>query len=193
MSIKLVIFDNDGVLIDSYYAWKAAYGKGFEKSGFKIPDKDYKEWFGIPFTQAYMHFVSKDKKEAEEANKKVNDYFGRHFGNIKVFEGVTATIKELAGRGIKVGILSNCNKRVVEKIIKIKGIHHDFLAAPPEVRLKPDPEGLFKIMKKAGVSKNETIFIGDAGPDLEAGKNAGVRTLIIGKDIKKVGDILKLI
>jgi pyrophosphatase PpaX len=42
---------------------------------------------------------------------------------------------------------------------------------------KPDPEGIFLALNNLGIRSKNVIMIGDTAPDIEAGKNAGVKTI----------------
>ena len=44
---------------------------------------------------------------------------------------------------------------------------------------KPSPEGMNKIIKKAGVSRDDAIYIGDSSTDILTAKNAGIDCLIV--------------
>ena len=48
-------------------------------------------------------------------------------------------------------------------------------------------------MEQLGVDKKDALYVGDTKTDVKTGENAGVRTLIVGRDIEKVTDILKTI
>ncbi len=54
------------------------------------------------------------------------------------------------------------------------------------VEWKPDPEGLFKILKYFNISSEQAIYIGDSEFDMEAGKNAKIKTYLIDKFIANI-------
>lgn len=57
---------------------------------------------------------------------------------------------------------------------------------------KPDPENALKIMKNAGVTREETIYVGDMIVDYETAKNAGMRIALCDWGFEKRDELKKL-
>lgn len=116
---------------------------------------------------------------------------------MKVFDGVPEMMSRLKKDGIKSALLTNNRKFMIKRILDAFNLDFDCIPylyeIQPEPRPKPDPFGIEFIIEKLDVKKGEAIFIGDTPVDEETGKRAGVKTLIIGKDIDKVTDILEQI
>lgn len=95
--------------------------------------------------------------------------------------GVADLFQRLRADGKTIGVLSDYPAHAK---IAAMGLDADVVvsATDPEVNLmKPNPAGLQRVMALAGMSAQETIMIGDrAERDGEAGRRAGVRTLIVG-------------
>ncbi|RLI96385.1 MAG: hypothetical protein DRO99_04535 [Candidatus Aenigmatarchaeota archaeon] len=189
MGTKLVIFDMDGVLIDSFKAWLEAHKAGFSCFGIDVTENEFrKKYWGIPFPVVMSKFTD-NKDKIREASRKVREAFMENTGKVEVFIGAAETVDKLRSMGIKTGIFSNTPKDIVTKILEEKGIMYDYISTPPDIRNKPDPEGIDRICEESGIPKDETIYVGDTDTDEEVGRNAGVRTLIVGRDIGKVGDV----
>jgi HAD superfamily hydrolase (TIGR01549 family) len=195
MSIKLVIFDLDGVLIDSKDIWYLAWKDSFKSVGINLSYDDFIEnCWGSSFP-----ICCKERGITGERYEKAGDTIKKSFISIvdraRVFDGVTNLLSDLKKRGIKTALLSNNSRIVLDKILA--KLNFQFDAAPHlyenGLKPKPDPGGMYAILEKLGVNREEAIYIGDTKIDQEAGNIAGVRTLIMGKDIETVTDILKLI
>ena len=95
----------------------------------------------------------------------------------------------LAQKKIKVAILSNSAKKYITATLEQYNLLQHFsniLGAAEVTRVKPDPEGLNKILAIEKVSADQTLFIGDMVSDLDAGRNAGIRTIAVASGILKV-------
>lgn len=61
----------------------------------------------------------------------------------------------------------------------------DPVLTPKDVKKKPSPEGIQKIIQSSGLPKESFVFVGDSLKDLIAGKRAGVRTVLITSEWKR--------
>jgi len=194
MKIKAIVFDLDGVLVNSEDAWYHIHKTIFESKGLHVPDK--KEWartlWGTDLTVICSKFGFSDKETAETVSVK-NGLLLENIDKIKIFAGVPEILNGLKTRGLKLGVVSNNNRSFVEKVLEKFQIKQffDFIIGD-EYGPKPKPDGLLKILGFIGVNKTDAVFVGDTQIDVETGEAAGIRTLIIGNDINNIGDIEKL-
>jgi phosphoglycolate phosphatase len=100
----------------------------------------------------------------------------------KLLPGVEAGLKSLNESGVKLGVCSNKPSYFTKSLLKIFHIDPyfevvigpDMIGAP-----KPDPEMIFQAMEKLGVSKEQTLYVGDMEVDIETGRRAGVETWVV--------------
>ena len=69
--IKVIIFDFDGVLIDSINNMKFAWKNSCKKCGVKVSFNDYKKYIGLPFNKILSH-LKIDKKKFLRVTKSYN-------------------------------------------------------------------------------------------------------------------------
>lgn len=103
------------------------------------------------------------------------------------FEGVTETLQQLQQLGIRMAIVSTKERRTVERGLQLMNADHyfEFLIGIDDVEhVKPHPEPVLKAIRKLGVSKEDVMMIGDNYHDIEAGKNAGIKTAGVAWSIK---------
>ena len=77
-------------------------------------------------------------------------------------------------------VASNKYHEATQKLIKQYFPHINFLAILGQrenIPAKPDPQVVYEIMEKAGVERNEVVYIGDSSVDMQTGANAGVTTI----------------
>ncbi len=93
------------------------------------------------------------------------------------YPGIEKWLAHLAGRGVRMAVLSNKPETATVKILRSLNTVHlfDVIAGPESTGvLKPDPAGIVQIIKKTGILPAETAMIGDSTVDIETGRNAGV-------------------
>jgi len=87
-------------------------------------------------------------------------------------------------------VISNSSARFLGAQLECTGIDSFFSAKVADAQPKPDPEGLLRACRQLGVKPAEAVFVGDSRFDEQAGQNAGIRTLIVGRDINDLGEIV---
>ncbi|KRP59457.1 HAD family hydrolase [Pseudomonas trivialis] len=98
-------------------------------------------------------------------------------------EGAVALVRELAARGYRLGILTRNARELAHVTLAAIGLADCFAAedvlgredAPP----KPAPGGLLKLAAAWGVAPSEMVMVGDYRFDLDCGRAAGTRTVLV--------------
>ena len=91
-------------------------------------------------------------------------------------------IAELKARGIQLGVLSNKpHKQTIKVVDEIFGAGvFDYAQGQMDVvPKKPDPTGVFRLLEKMEVKKEECLYVGDSEVDVRTGMNAGVKTVSV--------------
>lgn len=183
---KLCIFDFDGTLIDSVNDVVLCFNKAL--SMFDLPTltrEDYIGYLGGNIDEI-VSLVLRDKNTPEniELLKKVYlDFYNSSKREATVpFAEAHETLEKLQQNNVLLAINSNRFTYSIElfvdrffrdiDFISIEGHEIDFPS-------KPDPYGINKIIEKANVSLDETIYIGDSITDIETAKNAGIDCVIV--------------
>jgi phosphoglycolate phosphatase len=99
----------------------------------------------------------------------------------RLFAGMETVIEELESRGIQWGIVTNKPAYLTNPLIRGLALHQRtsvIVSGDPTPHAKPHPEPILHACRLSGVSPAETIYVGDAARDIEAGRSAGTRTLI---------------
>jgi pyrophosphatase PpaX len=180
--IKNIIFDMDGTLIDTNDLIIHTLNETAKKFiGRMLTKKELNSILGH-FLEEQMKLISKN-----------NDYkvMAKYYGEVytknqdkmtKEFPGIKDTLKKLKELNCGLAIVSAKAMEGVMHGIEFLGIEKyiDVVVSASDVKKhKPDPEPLFMGMKKLGATKDDTLFIGDSPIDLQCGKNAGVKTVLV--------------
>ncbi len=182
--IKGVLFDMDGVLVDSEeYIAKAAV-EMFRREGVEVKEEDF-----IPFVgsgedrylggvaEKYNHTI--DINEAKE--KTYNIYGEMVEGNLSPLSGVVAFIDKAKSKGLKLAVATSADRIKMDINLKNIGISGDTFDATVnglEVELKKPFPDIFKLAaKKIGLKPEECLVVEDAVSGVEAAKSAGAKCL----------------
>jgi len=96
------------------------------------------------------------------------------------FPGIAELLRALAVRGIRWGVVTNKPNYLAEPLLARAGLEPaaDVLVCPDHVsRTKPDAEPLLLACARLGCAVTEAVYVGDHARDIQAGRNAGMRTI----------------
>ena len=183
-SLKLIIFDLDGTLVNAYPAVSQSVNHTLSELGFpKRTHQDIKRSVGWGDRQLMAQFVGEDL-----ADKAIRIYRPHHAkalgvkGNVKFLLGTQSLLRHLSAQGFKLAIATNRPSRFTALILKTLGIREYFdmvLCADKAPKPKPSPDILWVILKQLKMSKAEALYVGDMGIDIETGRRAGVNTVAV--------------
>jgi HAD superfamily hydrolase (TIGR01509 family) len=97
--------------------------------------------------------------------------------------GAVALVRELAGRGCRLGILTRNARELAHVTLEAIGLADCFavedVLGRDEARPKPDPEGLLKLAGAWDVAPQQMVMVGDYRFDLDCGRAAGTHTVLV--------------
>ena len=180
--IKAIIFDVDGVLIDSVGIVVEIYQKTGKKLGLRIPSsQEVLDLLGKPLEE--MVRILWPNTDHELYIKEYRKSFMDKNLVIPRIDGAVDAVKKIKNSGFKLGVISGKIMFFIKKHLKETGFDIEWFEAigPFEATKnhKPDPEPLFYVMDKLNVKPEETLYIGDAIFDYECAKNAKVEYVAV--------------
>lgn len=184
MKKKLVLFDLDGTLLNSIYAIANAVNKALEKNNLKTYKvEEYNNFVGNGLRKLVEIIIEKEKYNIDVDNliKDLLEIYDREYDfNLKEYEGIEKLLGYLDENNIKYAIVTNKDTNLAVKSVKCTNLNKfnfiDIIGLyPDKIHLKkPNPENINMLIEKIGVSKEETVFIGDMIVDKESAINAGI-------------------
>lgn len=171
---QLVLFDLDGVLLNSKDNMRAAWAVVQRELGVTVPFERYFENIGIPF--ADIMAVLGLQNLATEANR---IYFAasRQLESLLAwYPCVDELLLSLSRSGHKLGVVTSKNGNRARELLEQLPVTFDTIQTPIKgLRGKPAPDHLLMACALTNTDPSETVFVGDMPVDLEAAQRAGVR------------------
>lgn len=177
---KLVIFDFDGVIADSFDAWHKIHAYAFKKAlGKTFTREQYKDCFLDELNKGFRKFAG-----SATNYQKLNDFknahrevFSKYFLRMKLFAFVKILLLSLKKIGVKLVIVtSSTNPSGTVKLLKKFKLDENFATVLfSEGNNKIGR--LRKILKKFKFSPQNTYFVTDTYNDIKWGNKIGINTI----------------
>lgn len=182
---RLVMFDLDGTLVDSVPDLAAAVDAMLLSLG-RSPagSEQVRNWVGNGARVLVRRALAGDlqhegvaEADAEQALEVFLAAYANSHGLSAIYPGVRETLKWLKQQGIEMALITNKPERFVGPLLDDLRIGRYFrwiIGGDTLPQQKPDPTALLHVLKMAGVSPGEALFVGDSRSDVLAAKAAGV-------------------
>ncbi|HJR17427.1 MAG TPA: HAD-IA family hydrolase [Gemmatimonadales bacterium] len=179
-TIRTVLFDLDGTLIDSLRLILDSYHHTLAQHGF--PARTDAEWLrgvGTPLTAQLAEW--RDEMGTIEALiATYREYNLKHHDRmVTVYPGVLDAVREIKAAGLQTGLVTSKNRLGALRGLKLVGLEAlmDVLVCADEVtNPKPHPEPVQKAVTLLGADPAATVYVGDSIHDMLSGRQAGVLT-----------------
>lgn len=180
--MKAVIFDMDGVIINSEPLHQKVEREIVEELGGKLSDDDVASFVGA--TDYSMWSKIKEKFNLELSVEKLieikKERFMKEIDEIQLVPNFMNFMLTLHKEGYLMAIASSNNRKVVDAIVNKFQLYKymKFIISGEEVkRSKPDPEIFLTAAKKMNVTPSDCIVIEDATNGVKAAKAAGMKCI----------------
>ena len=176
MKYKLILFDLDGTLLASADSLIASARDSLEKH-FLVPFhynnlEKYAGMGGRRLLSAITNWEMEDKRIEQALQSLIEIYQKNYILESSLFPGVSQLLEKLEKESIAWGIYTN-KKYELSKMIVDNSPHlqkSQMLICPPEVELKPSPQGMLMAFAHFQVAPEEVLMVGDTFKDAEVAK-----------------------
>ena len=180
MKLKAVIWDLDGTLLNTLCDLAASTNAALAACGLPLRTQDEVRRF---VGNGVRRLIERAVPEGSDAQtiERVYSAFVEHYGAhsrdaTRPYDGVPELLDALLSRGVKLAIVSNKIDFAVKELSRAYFGERMQVAVgdAPERRIKPAPDSVLEAMRQLGVTREETVYVGDSDVDVETARNAGV-------------------
>lgn len=176
--IRAVIFDLDGLLVDSEPVWFRVRTEMFGRYGLTWTDDDQKALMGRS-TQSWIDYVfdrlggrlTPEEVRAQTLSAMVREY---RTGGVRLMPGANEALSYCVDRFL-VGLASGSPPELIGAALEAFGWQsrfRDVLSSDHVAHGKPAPDAYLEVMRRLGVSGPESVVVEDSGSGIQAGRAA---------------------
>lgn len=192
--LKAVVFDFDGVIIDTESVWFHIYRDWLKREyQYDLKIQDYLVCVGSHSSELFK-FLKKDIGEYVDGyayeQQAMEEYIQR-ISVLPAMDGVPEFIRTAHERGLKLAIATSATEkkpRIHLERLGLLSYFDAFSTAEQNKRLKPYPDIFLKAAELLGVKPEECLAVEDSGNGLEAAKRANMPCLVVPNEVTRYCD-----
>ncbi|TGE24248.1 HAD family hydrolase [Hymenobacter aquaticus] len=180
--IRTVIFDMDGVLVDTEPLHHDAFFRHFAELGIPMTREEYATFLGASTRNVYQTLKAQFglEQEVETLIQRKRELFGKSFDESRELEllpGARPLIEALHQAGVPLQLASSASKETIARVFTRFGLYPYFdnlVSGEDFPRSKPDPAIFRHAAQLAGIPPHECVVIEDSANGVTAAKAAGM-------------------
>jgi HAD superfamily hydrolase (TIGR01509 family) len=182
--IRVVVFDLDGVLIDSEHVWDAAREELARARGACWHEGAQREMMGMSSTEwsRYMHETIGVPDPPEEISDEVVRRLERIYReHLPLIQGAAEAVERLAARW-PLAVASSSNRPIIDLVLELSGLARFFsvtVSSEEVPRGKPAPDVYLETATRLGVDPTACAAVEDSHNGILSAKAAGMRVIAI--------------
>ena len=179
---RLVIFDLDGTLLNTIADLAASTNHALASLGFAThPVEEYPQMVGNGINKLFERALptgQQTEENIERVRQLFIPYYDQHNADASSpYPGINELLQTLQVQGLQLAVASNKYQAATEKLVAHYFPTIRFVAVFGQregIEVKPNPTIVFDILQIANISKEEVLYIGDSGVDMQTAIHAGV-------------------
>jgi len=182
--IEAVVFDLDGVLIDSEHVWDEVREELARERGGRWHDRAQADMMGMsaPEWSHYMHdVIGLSESPAEIDAEVVRRMQGRYAEQLPLIDGAVETVHRLEPV-FRLALASSSNRPIIDAVLRAAELADAFeitVSSEEVARGKPAPDVFLEAARRLDVSERRCAVVEDSANGLRAARAAGMRVLAI--------------
>ncbi|MED1411258.1 MULTISPECIES: HAD family hydrolase [Bacillus] len=188
--MKAIIFDFDGLIVDTETIWFHSFRDAVREYGGELPLEEFAKCIGTTdeVLYAYLKEQLKEKFNEHALKEKVTTLHKEKMKIPKARDGVKEYLEEARELGLKVALASSSSKEWVVRFLEELQIREYFevIKTREDVeKVKPDP-ALYRIaIEELGIELSEAVVFEDSLNGLKAAIAAGLKCVIVPNDVTR--------
>lgn len=184
VAIRAILFDFDGLIIDTETAWFEAFVELYREHGLELSPEQYSRCIGTTFEafDPYAALLESKNATRDELRGRIDQLYKKRMVNADLRPGVRQYIRDARNNGLHTAIVSSSHLVWIESYIERFQLADSFdliMTADRVQRVKPDPELYVRALSLLGVAGSEAIAFEDSLNGLKAAKAAGVHCVVV--------------
>jgi HAD superfamily hydrolase (TIGR01509 family) len=186
VTVRGVLFDVDGTLVDSNVAHAQAWHDTFAEARLDGGDVErIRRLIGMGSDKLLPTAVGidKDSPQGEQLAKRRSEIFKeRYLPRVRGCPGAHELVETLAGRNLTLGVATSAQPDELRDLLRIVDAESlaDRAASSDDVKSsKPDPDVVEAALKRIGLPASDVVLIGDTPYDVEASLRGGIRVVAL--------------
>ena len=198
MNKRLAIFDLDGTLLDTVADLANATNQALAQCGYPThPTDAYYQFVGNGINKLFFRALPEEARTEENVMRIRSlfvPYYNEHNADdSRPYPGVSELLRTLQAQGIQLAVASNKYQQATAKLVGHFFPDIRFAAVYGQregVAIKPDPAIVADILNDTGISRADTIYIGDSGVDMQTARNAEVESIGVSWGFRSVEELI---
>ena len=194
-SVSAVLFDFDGIIIDSEWPIFQSWVRVFEGEGQVLALETYVQCIGSDFDtwspQTYLESLTGKSYDWDKINAQRQVELEADLKDVALLPGVLALFEKLSAAGKGIAVVSSSSHRWVDawldKLDLTRFCEH-IVCRGDAPRIKPAPDLYLEAVKRFGIKAEQCLVIEDSLNGIKAGNAAGCRTLAVPSRLTNVLD-----
>ncbi|PWV90965.1 putative hydrolase of the HAD superfamily [Paenibacillus cellulosilyticus] len=191
MTVRAVLFDFDGLTIDTETPWYEAFAKLYREHGHELALEQYARCIGTTFASfdPYEELITRGvDRSRSELQQMVNDIYKSRMNEITLRPGVREYLDAAKAAGMRIAIVSSSHWSWIEPYLQRFELlsYFDLVMTADKVKhVKPDPELYLNALAELQLETHEAIAFEDSLNGLKAAKQAGIRCVVVPNDVTR--------
>ena len=179
-----VVFDLDGVLLDSEQVWNEAKEELVRERGGRWREDAPRMMMGMSSLEwsRYLHDELGVPLEPEEiSDDVVRRLEAIYHAGLPLIDGAIEAVKRLAGRA-PLGLTSSSNREIIDLFLDLSGLGPCFavtISSEEVERGKPAPDVYLEALRRLGADPSDSVAVEDSENGIRAAKAAGMRVVAV--------------
>ncbi len=179
---RLVIFDLDGTLLNTIADLAASTNQALRHFNYpEHPTEAYRFFVGNGINKLFERALPEGERTEQNVlriRSRFIPYYDQHDTDFSTpYPGIPEVLEALQNRGIKLAVASNKYQSATERLIThyFPTLRFEAVLGQREgIPVKPDPTIVNDILQATGIAREEVLYVGDSGVDMQTALHAGV-------------------